>query len=96
MTSIVLLNDVRCKALFDTSVSYSFISRSFTNSHGIDIAKAMNTRWVQIPDHAFLCHGYLSHLPSADRQLDIWIIPANLLMLKPMEGFDLVLDMDCS
>lgn len=53
VASIVLLNGIRCKLLFASGASHSFVSQSLANTHGIDIVDTVHTRWVQVLEHEF-------------------------------------------
>lgn len=81
MAGIILLNGIKYRAFFDIGASYSFISRSFATTHGIDIVDTEHTIWVQIPEHAFCAKNVCCVSPV---RIGDWIMPANLLVLNRM------------
>ncbi len=53
MASSILLHGVRCKTLFDTSASHSFINGVFSSTHRVAIVETRDLKKVQVPDHVF-------------------------------------------
>lgn len=51
VTSIIVINDIRVRELFDTSLSHSFIYRLFAELHGIELVPTLHPKWVIIPNH---------------------------------------------
>lgn len=49
------------------------------------------TTWVQVPKHAFCVKNICHDCPI---KIENWIMPANLLVLNQMVGYNLVLGMD--
>ncbi len=54
VAGIISINSIQCKALFDTSASHSFISRSFAMTHGLKVLKSMGITAVQVQEHSFM------------------------------------------
>ncbi len=91
MADIILLNKIRYRTLFDTGAPHSFISQSFATTHGLNIVETKHIRWVRVPEHAF---GVKKMCRSCPIKIWDWIMPANLLVLNRMVGFDVVLGMN--
>nr|CAD1839593.1 unnamed protein product [Ananas comosus var. bracteatus] len=85
VAGIILINGVRARALFDTGASHSFIDASFAKMHGMDIEHKYDYWWVNAPEHSFRVHDECLACPV---QIDDWIMPVDLLVLKQMWGFD--------
>ncbi len=54
VAGIILITAVLARALFDTGVSHSFISRAFASLHGLEVGSIPRALEVQIFDHV-LC-----------------------------------------
>ncbi|XP_020102373.1 uncharacterized protein LOC109719935 [Ananas comosus] len=91
VAGIVLIYGTRSRALFDTGASHSFISSSFAKMHDIEISDSADAWWVYAPEHTFSVHEVCAACPV---QIDDWIMPADLLVLNRMKGFDVILRMD--
>nr|CAD1830101.1 unnamed protein product [Ananas comosus var. bracteatus] len=53
IAGIVLIKGIISRALFDTGASHSFISRSFTSTHGIESTVSEDPWWVDALEHMF-------------------------------------------
>nr|CAD1829299.1 unnamed protein product [Ananas comosus var. bracteatus] len=91
VAGIVLLYGTRSRALFDTGASHSFISSSFAKTYNIEISDRPDAWWVYAPEHTFSVHEECAACPV---QIGDWIMPADLLVLNQMKGFDIILGMD--
>nr|CAD1824736.1 unnamed protein product [Ananas comosus var. bracteatus] len=91
MAGIVLINVTRTRALFDTGASNSFISMLFAKAHDIEISDSPDAWWVYAPEHTF---GVEEECAACPVQISDWIMPADLLVLSRMKGFDIILGMD--
>ncbi|XP_020082042.1 uncharacterized protein LOC109705703 [Ananas comosus] len=88
VAGIILINGIRARALFETGASHSFIGASFAKTHGMEIVHNYDYWWVNAPEHLFRVHEQCLACPV---QIGEWIMPANLLVLKQMWRFDLIL-----
>lgn len=71
----------RACTLFDTGVSYSFVGLVFALLHGFEFESLAYPREVQIPENTLLADGCCRSCPV---QLEHWIMPAELLVLRQL------------
>ncbi len=88
---IILINDVRCRALIDTGVSHSFISRSFSMTHELRVLMSEGIKVVQVPEHLFVVTEYSLAYPA---QIGDLIMLVDFLVFRRLGDFDVVLRMD--
>nr|CAD1823370.1 unnamed protein product [Ananas comosus var. bracteatus] len=91
VAGIILLNGIRVHALFDTGASHSFIDRLFAELHGIPFVSLLHPGRVVVPDHSLDIREFC---PSCPVRVGDWIMPVDLLVLRKLGEFDVVLDMD--
>ncbi len=90
VADIILLNDIKCMTLFNIGASHLFLSRTFA-TNGISILESIGIKRVQVSDHAFYIINYC---PTCSVRMGDWIILADFLVLRRIDGFDIVLGMD--
>ncbi|XP_020080886.1 uncharacterized protein LOC109704553, partial [Ananas comosus] len=88
---MILVNGVRARALFDTGASHSFINRSFAQVHDIEISLGESVWRVEGPERAFHVRKRCLACPV---QVGDWIMPVDLLVLKRLKEFDVILGMN--
>nr|CAD1829420.1 unnamed protein product [Ananas comosus var. bracteatus] len=91
VTGIILIKGIRARALFDTGASNSFIGMSFAKSHEIEMSDSPDPWWVYAPEHTF---SVTKECLACPVQVGEWVMPVDLLVLKRMWGFDLILGVD--
>nr|CAD1825880.1 unnamed protein product [Ananas comosus var. bracteatus] len=91
VAGIVLINGTRTRALFDTGASNSFINVSFAKAHDIEISDSPDAWWVYAPEYTF---SVKEECAACQVQIGYWIMPADLLVLSRMKGFDIILGID--
>nr|CAD1834977.1 unnamed protein product [Ananas comosus var. bracteatus] len=91
IAGIILLDGIRVRALFDTGASHSFIDRLFAELHGILLVSLLHPGHVVVPDHTLDIREYC---PSCPIRVGDWILPVDLLALRKLGEFDVVLGMD--
>nr|CAD1837520.1 unnamed protein product [Ananas comosus var. bracteatus] len=91
LAGMVLINEVRSRAMFDTGATHSFISRSFARMHDIELQESKSTWRVSGPGRDFLVRKECSTYPV---RLGDWIMPIRMLVLKKLKDFDVILRMD--
>ncbi len=91
LAGIISINGVRCRAIFDTGASHSFISRSFAMTHELRVLKYKGFTTMQVLEHSFVVTEY--SLACLVRIGD-WIMKVNFLVLRWLGYFDVVLGMD--
>nr|CAD1821723.1 unnamed protein product [Ananas comosus var. bracteatus] len=91
IAGIILLDGIRVRALFDTGASHSFIDRLFVELHGIPFIFLLHPGQVVVPDHTLDIQEFC---PSCPVRVGDWIMPVDLLALRKLGEFDVVLGMD--
>nr|CAD1829905.1 unnamed protein product [Ananas comosus var. bracteatus] len=91
VAGIILLDSIRVRALCDTGASHSFIDRLFTELHGIPMFSLLHPGRVVVPDHSLDIREYC---PSCPIRVGDWIMPVDLLALRKLGDFNVVLGMD--
>ncbi|XP_020081596.1 uncharacterized protein LOC109705274 [Ananas comosus] len=91
VAGIILVKDVRARALFDTGASHSFISRSFAQAHDIEYRLGEHVWHVEGPGRSFMVRKRCLAYPV---QVNDWVMPIDLLVLKRLKEFDIILGMD--
>nr|CAD1818591.1 unnamed protein product [Ananas comosus var. bracteatus] len=91
VAGFILIKGTRARALFDTGASNSFISISFAKSHEVEMSDSPDPWWVYILEHTF---SVTKECLACPVQIGEWILPADLLVLKRMWGFDVILGVD--
>ncbi len=91
VVGIILISTVRARALFDTRESNSFINKGFTSLLGLEIRPLSHAREVQILEHILHVGECCWSCPV---QLGSWIMSPDLVVLRQLEDFDVVLGMD--
>nr|CAD1837632.1 unnamed protein product [Ananas comosus var. bracteatus] len=91
VAGIILLDGIRIRALFDTGASHSFIDWLFTELHGIPLVSLLHPGHVVVPGHILDIRDYC---PSCPVRVGDWIMPVDLLALRKLGEFDVVLGMD--
>nr|CAD1839588.1 unnamed protein product [Ananas comosus var. bracteatus] len=91
VAGIILLDGIRVRALFDTAASHSFIDRLFAELHGIPLIFLLHTGHVVVPNHILDIREYSPNCPI---RVGEWIMPIDLLALRKLGDFDVVLGMD--
>nr|CAD1824851.1 unnamed protein product [Ananas comosus var. bracteatus] len=74
-----------------SGASNSFIGVSFAKSHDIEISDSPDPWWVYAPEHTF---SVTKECLACPIQIGEWIMLADLLVLKRMWGFDVILGLD--
>nr|CAD1834482.1 unnamed protein product [Ananas comosus var. bracteatus] len=91
VAGIILLNGIRVRALFDTGASHFFIDWLFAELHGIPLVSLLHPGRVVVPDHSL---DIIEYCPSCPVRVEKWIMPVDLLDLRKLWDFDVVLGMD--
>ncbi len=91
VAGIISINNVRRRALFDTGASYSFISRSFATTHGLDVLQSTNATTIQVPEHSFEISEYC---PACPVRISEWIMTVDFLVLRRLGDFHAILGMN--
>nr|CAD1835607.1 unnamed protein product [Ananas comosus var. bracteatus] len=68
------------------------MDRLFAELHGIPLVFLLHPEHVVVPDHTLDIREYY---PSCPVRVGDWIIPVDLLALRKLGDFDVVLGMDC-
>nr|CAD1827542.1 unnamed protein product [Ananas comosus var. bracteatus] len=88
VAGIILIRGTRARALFDIGASHSCIAASFAPAHNIEVMHNEDYWSVNIPEHSFRVYDECLDCPV---QIGDWIMPIDLLVLKQMWGFDVIL-----
>nr|CAD1844154.1 unnamed protein product [Ananas comosus var. bracteatus] len=91
VVGFILLNGIRVRTLFDTGASHSFIYRLFAELRGISLVTLLHPGHVVVPDHIFDIREFC---PSCPVRIGNWLMSVDLLALRKLGEFNVVLGMD--